>query len=189
MHRHRWVRGYYDQASRCDYVGCDAIDADVLRILAIDPGTESSAWMHLEDGMPVDFGIVPNGALIGMLEDEWRYREGQAPSVVVIEQVASYGMPVGREVFETVRWSGRFEQACQPAAVVQLTRKAVVTHLCGSSRAKDANVRAALIDRYGGKAAAIGTKAEPGPLHGIAKDVWSALAIACVYADRKEAAA
>lgn len=186
MHRHRWVRGYHDAFGRCDYAGCHAVDSDVLRILAIDPGTESSAWLHLEDGMPVDFGIATNGAMLGMLEDEWRYRADGPRSVVVIEQVASYGMPVGREVFETVRWSGRFEQACQPAAVVQLTRKAVVTHLCGSARAKDANVRAALIDRFGGKAAAVGSKAAPGPLYGIAKDVWSALAIACVYADGKE---
>ena len=25
-----------------------------LRILGIDPGTESSAWLHLEDGKPVE---------------------------------------------------------------------------------------------------------------------------------------
>lgn len=154
----------------------------MTRILAIDPGTESSAWLHLEDGLPVDFGIATNGAMLGMLEDEWRYRANRPPSVVVIEQVASYGMPVGREVFETVRWSGRFEQACQPAAVVQLTRKAIVTHLCGSARAKDSNVRAALIDRFGGQASI----RKDGPLHGIAKDVWSALAIACTYADQIE---
>jgi hypothetical protein len=49
--------------------------------------------------------------------------------------------------------------------------------LCGDSRAKDANIRQALIDHFGGSAA-IGRKAAPGPLSGISRDVWSALAIA-----------
>lgn len=44
--------------------------------------------------------------------------------------------------------------------------------------AKDANVRQALINRFGGKDAAIGRKAAPGPLYGISRDMRSALAIA-----------
>jgi hypothetical protein len=31
---------------------------------------------------------------------------------------------------------------------------------------------------------AIGRKAAPGPLYGISRDVWSALAVAVTYADR-----
>lgn len=33
------------------------------------------------------------------------------PDGVVIGQIESFGMAVGREVFETVRWAGRFEEA------------------------------------------------------------------------------
>jgi len=47
-----------------------------------------------------------------------------------------------------------------------------------------------LIDRYGGvggKRAAIGLKASPGPLHGVSKDVWAALAVAVTYADQRAA--
>jgi hypothetical protein len=62
-----------------------------------------------------------------------------------------------------------------------LQRRAVKLALCGDSRAKDANIRQALIDRFGGKDAAIGRKAAPGPLYGISRDVWSALAIAVTY--------
>jgi len=58
----------------------------------------------------------------------------------------------------------------------------VKLHLCGSARAKDTNIRQALIDRYGGSAA-IGKKAAPGPLYGVSKDVWSALAVAVTAAD------
>jgi hypothetical protein len=66
---------------------------------------------------------------------------------------------------------------------VLLPRRVVKLALCGDSRAKDANIRQALIDRFGGSAA-VGRKAAPGPLYGIHRDVWSALAIAVTYALR-----
>jgi hypothetical protein len=98
----------------------------------------------------------------------------------VIEKVESYGMAVGAEVFDTVLWAGRFAEAAHRVPVVMLPRRAVKLALCGDSRAKDANIRQALLDRFGGSAA-IGRKAAPGPLYGIARDVWSALAIAVTY--------
>lgn len=58
-------------------------------------------------------------------------------------------------------------------------------HICGRANASDTNIRAALIDLWGGKEKAIGKKATPGPLHGISKDVWAALAVAITYAERK----
>ena len=91
-------------------------------------------------------------------------------------------MPVGREVFETVYWIGRFAQAAQPVEHTLVSRGAVKMHLCGSKRAKDSNIRQALIDRFGGSAA-IGRKADPGPLYGISGDVWSALAVAVTWYD------
>lgn len=146
-------------------------------ILAIDPGSEQSAWLEFEDGRPGDFGIAPNYWLLAGL------RNGAYPgSTLVIEQIESYGMPVGREVFETVHWAGRFTEAAYPMEVVQLPRRAVKLAICGDTRAKDANIRAALLDRFGGSAAK-GTKAKPGPLYGISKDVWSALAIAVTYSE------
>ena len=92
-------------------------------------------------------------------------------------------MAVGAEVFRTVHWSGRFAEALHPTPVFLLPRKAVKIHLCNSLRAKDANIRQALLDRYGGKSAAVGRKAEPGPLYGVHADVWAALAVAVTYAD------
>ena len=92
-------------------------------------------------------------------------------------------MAVGAEVLETVFWSGRFAEAVDPTPVQRLGRKAVKVALCGDARAKDPNVRQALIDRYGGKERAIGTKAVPGPLHGVAKDVWAALAVGVAWLD------
>lgn len=152
-------------------------------VLAIDPGTTQSAYMLLADGEPDMFAIEPNDSLLGSL------RLGLFDSVwpghaVVIEQIESYGMAVGREVFETVRWAGRFEEAAQPLSVALMPRRTVKLHLCSSPRANDSNIRAALIDRFGGPAA---TK-KGGPLYRIAKDVWSALAIAVTYSDQLDSA-
>ena len=152
-----------------------------LKILAIDPGPAQSAYVLMigeEISMfaKCDNAILCDAIMTKLIE----------PDEVVIEKIASYGMPVGQEVFETVFWSGRFAQAhyAHLSHAYRITRKEVVVALCGSARAKDANVRQALIDRYGGKAAAIGNKKAPGPLYGITADVWSALAVACVWQDR-----
>ena len=112
-------------------------------------------------------------------------RSGGLPDVVVIEKIESYGMAVGAEVFDTVWWAGRFAEAASRVPVVMLPRRAVKLALCGDSRAKDANIRQALIDRFGGSAA-VGRKAAPGPLYGICRDVWSALAIAVTYTIQRE---
>ncbi len=154
-----------------------------MRVLAIDPGPERSAWLvydSLIGGLthPTNAAIMPNAELLANLY-QWR----GLGNAVVIEQVASYGMPVGAEVFETVYWSGRFAEACQPVPVHRIPRKRVVLHLCNSPRGNDATVRAALIDRFGGKERAIGNKRNPGPLYGIKADLWAALAVAVTFAD------
>ncbi len=140
-------------------------------ILAIDPGTTQSAWVVFEGKRPTRFGIDTNER---MLEYITRL---PLPDAVVIEKVESFGMAVGAEVFETVRWAGRFEQAAQPAPVVRIGRKAVKLALCGSPRAKDPNIRQAVIDRYGGPDAI----KRGGVLHGMSKDMWAAAAVGLTY--------
>ena len=156
------------------------------RILAIDPGPERSAWLHFDartGGLthPTNLGIWPNHEVVDFLRPIAGYCDA-----VVIEQVASYGMPVGAEVFETVFWSGRFAEACRNVPVHRIPRLTVKLHLCHSPKANDATIRAALIDRFGGKDKAIGRKATPGPLYGIHADLWAALALAVTFADQTE---
>lgn len=143
-------------------------------ILALDPGPTHTGYLSLCDGKPQTFGKVTNGEMLNML---LMLKPGDQE--VVIERIASYGMPVGREVFDTVWWSGRFAQAVF-GRIRQIERLKVKTYLCHSAKAKDSNIRQALIDRFGGETA-IGRKASPGPLYGISGDVWAALALA-VYA-------
>lgn len=153
-------------------------------ILAIDPGSAQSAWVLYYEGRPTGFGIDDNAALCGRIREcRWN---GLRPSVLVIEKIESYGMAVGREVFDTVHWSGRFTEAFYPLPVVAMPRREVKLALCGNARAKDANIRQAVLDRFGGSAAK-GTKARPGPLYGVSKDVWSAVAIAVTYTGEPKA--
>ncbi len=150
-----------------------------MRLLAIDPGTHESAWVlfDLDAGVPVECGIWPNYELALSLPE----RRGQAQQLA-IEMVASYGMAVGSEVFETCLWIGRFIQAWG-GPHTKVYRKDVKLALCGSVRAKDANIRQALLDRWGGREQAIGCKAAPGPLHGFRADLWAALAVAVAWAE------
>lgn len=144
------------------------------RIMAIDPGPENSAYLVLTDGWPAAFGIVPNTELQKRLE-------AHAYDQLVIESVESYGMPVGRDVFETCIWIGRLDPTKEARL---LPRREVKLHLCNSARAKDAHIRQALIDRFGpGREKAIGKKAAPGPLYGIKTHIWSALALAVTFYD------
>ena len=155
-------------------------------IFSIDPGTTRSAWLRFDGEKPVAFGIAANDVLVralrtGGLPDVVVIEgvELYGPDVVVIEKIESYGMAVGAEVFETVFVSGQMAEAAHRVPVVLLPRRAVKLALCGDSRARDANIRQACIDRFGGSAAT----RKGGALHGVTKDVWSALAIALAYMD------
>lgn len=156
-------------------------------VLAIDPGTDQSAWLGFDGQSVRGHGIVDNAELLRLIRSREIVREllgGTLDTTVVIEQMRSFMQRVGREVFETVRWAGRFEEAAHPMRVVLLGRKDVVLHLCGSARGNDADVRAAVAERFGGSAAK-GTKTAPGPLYGVARDVWSALALAVTWTDEE----
>jgi hypothetical protein len=147
------------------------------RIFAIDPGPELSASCTLADGLPSFPQKGPNANLLKHLHD---FYLDETPTLLAVEMIASYGMAVGREVFETCMWIGRFVEAWESrGGTTRLVyRRDVKLFLCQSVRATDSNIRAALLDRYGGKAKAIGTKAARGPLFGLKQDMWSALAVA-----------
>jgi hypothetical protein len=144
-------------------------------VIAIDPGPENSAYVVMQDGNIEGFDIVPTLELVDML------KHGYPGQLAVIEMIASYGMPVGSEVFETCVMIGRMIEAVRRNHEL-IYRKDVKMHLCGSNRATDAHIRQRLIDIYGpGKDKAIGKKASPGPLYGVKKDIWAALAVAVTW--------
>lgn len=153
-------------------------------VLALDPGHTRSALVLIENGRPTWFALDSNDVIRDLLMDD----SAAGPNFtghehLVVEQIESFGMAVGAEVFETVFWAGRFVEAWG-GTWSRLTRRAVKLHLCGQSRAKDANVRAALLNHYGpGKEKAVGVKRAPGPLYGIKLDLWAALAVGVTYVE------
>lgn len=171
---------YSDLIERTAEVQAEVFKAEP--ILAIDPGTTESAVVLYDviAKRPLYAEKLPNLEVLAFL--------GLAvPAPLAIEMVASYGMAVGAEVFETCVWIGRFamhREAAYPWSETRLVyRREVKLHICGDSRARDANIRQAIIDRYGGKAAAIGLKKTPGPLYGLTGDCWQALGVAITAAE------
>ena len=152
-------------------------------LLAIDPGTTHSGYVVIDAGGVQLSGVAENGEMFELIAAHG--------SNIAIEMIASYGMAVGREVFDTCVWIGRYSLAMElgGTAVEYVYRQEVKLNLCGSSRAKDANVRQALIDRFAthdrknGK----GTKAAPDYFYGFKADVWQSFAVGCTYLDTKGA--
>lgn len=156
-----------------------------MRVLAIDPGTEYSAYVVLVDGQPVRAAKMGNGILLGILPSLGS--TGGEVDHCVVEMVASYGMAVGKEVFETVVFIGRLMERWERSTgkpMERLYRRDVKIALCHHARATDSNIRAELLDRFGpGKEKAVGSKRQPGPLYGFKADMWSALALAVTFAN------
>lgn len=164
-----------------------------MRLLAIDPGNTHSgvALVDTVDCRPLHIAKVDNDALLQQLRDNTLDARHHA-----IEMVASYGMAVGREVFDTCVWIGRFQQAIDTAnrsdpdwgRVDLVFRRDVKLHMCGQTRAKDSNIRQALVDRFapGEPNHGKGTKARPGWFYGFGADIWQAYALAVTMADRHE---
>lgn len=161
----------------------------MANILAIDPGNMESGYCIIdsETKRPKEFGKIENRHVLDRIA-----LDVQAHSIdeVVIEQVASYGMPVGRSVFETCEWVGRFTQKvedhfCGCVPVKYLRRGQVKLNICKSNKANDATIRRALADRFAPGAGNYGkgTKDSPGWFYGFKADVWQAYALGVTYVD------
>ena len=157
-----------------------------MRILAIDPGNTETGYaiLQLPEFQLIEFGKTENNALLG------RFKAPLHVDAVAIEMVASYGMAVGREVFETCVWIGRFTQALQGENISYIYRREEKLALCHDSKAKDSNIRQALIDRYAkhdlknGK----GVKSNPDVFYGVSKDVWQAIAVGVTLFEKQKVA-
>lgn len=160
-------------------------------IIAIDPGNIKSAIVHIDEetcrpcGKLLESNDMVLETLIATLEN------GNADHVV-IEMVASYGMPVGREVFDTCVWIGRFTQAAEErmAPVSLIYRQEEKLRLCHDSRAKDVNIRRALIERFAehDHKRGVGTKKEPDWFYGFHADLWAAYAVGVTWLDKQKEA-
>ena len=197
-------------------------------IVAIDPGDVRSALVEydIEDGTIVESIYSFNHDILAWLmgrrllncvydnltpEQEEEYDKQWPPTLLAIEMIAHYGMAVGETVFRTCVWIRRFQQAWDND-FMEVMRMEEKMFLCKNPKAKDSNIRQALIDIFGpGKERAITGKAcpvckkkgwtgrehtectqckgsgwlyPPGPLKQITGDLWAALAVALTAVDR-----
>lgn len=161
-----------------------------MRILAIDPGTNASGAVLFETESRAVIEAWPEIPNIQLVHDIDRLHRFECEHLAVETMAGSYGTVVGRDVVLTLIWSGRMIQAFGAASATLVTRADVKKHLADNQRANDAAIRQALIDRYpatgGGKIPQIGTKAQPGPLYGMAKHAWAALAVAWTWAEQTD---
>ena len=154
-----------------------------MRVLGIDPGP-----LHKWTGVVlVDFnknsiedkGLIHNTDMIS-----WIRERRQLFDVCGIEVLQAQGCQVQQTTFDTGHWGGRYAQVVYDLGkpVYEIFRRKIKIHLCGKSSTGDTQVSAACRDRFkptgGGKDPWKGVKGKPGPLYGISKDMWSALAIA-----------
>ena len=164
-------------------------------ILAIDPGTVDSGYVlaNAHTLRPIQFGKVNNHDLIDIMIDIFEGNKGKQFDVA-IEMLASYGMPVGRDVLETAVWIGRFHQKVSDYKVLRpnlinrlrwIYRQDEKLNLCHSPKANDATIKHALIDRfaYGEPNYGKGSKKSKGWFYGFSKDVWQAYAVLVTFHD------
>jgi hypothetical protein len=160
--------------------------ASLVRLLAIDPGCDLSAYViwDLDNQKILQKGKVANEELLHVLTSPDTYDE------VVIEMIASYGMAVGKEVFETCIWIGKYATVAQYEGkeVKRVLRQPIrLFHCNNDKRANDSTIRTALIDKYGQP----GKKAAPNPVYNdatvkMAKDIWAAFALATYCSEHPE---
>ena len=186
---------------------------------AIDPGDTESGWVqfwldpsHPSGIKPFTFGKMENRKLRRNLHDFCGNAKDHR-GVLCIEMPRAQGMSVANEVFQTCVEIGRFLQTWGGSDWCYCFRGEIKLDICGVARAKDPNVRKALIDIWGGEEQAIGGKkcsrchghkvtgkkrkpcelcggtgwkVPPGPLYGMSKDIWAALAVAISWAKTQE---
>ena len=145
-------------------------------ILAVDPGSTQSAYVLYDpkDKLVLVHATVPNEEMRNLLQVPVR------ATTLVIEYMRPRGMPMSAESMDTMFELGRMAQ-CWAGPLVKMDRMTVKMALCGKAFANDANIRAALIDMFGGKQE---TK-KGGKLYKIAGDQWSALALAVTFSLKK----
>ena len=157
-------------------------------IVALDPGNTQTGYVVVEhDGREIvrviDKGKIDNELVYGVLLKYQNY-------ALAIEMIASYGMPVGAEVFEACVWIGKFleyARALRLASDIQrIYRKEEKLYLCGYLTAKDGDIMRALVERYapGASNYGKGTKGMPGFFYGFRADMWAAMAVATTYVDK-----
>lgn len=152
----------------------------------IDPGPICSHITMYANGMIVMFDgniscrLVSNSGAVPFLKltpvkqklKLSRKQISAAWDMCSVETVTNMGMPIGDSTIKTIEKIGVLRHILCPESAVFVPRVEIKTILCGSPRARDANIRAKLISLFGEP----GTKKSPGILYGVTGHYYAALA-------------
>lgn len=158
----------------------------IKTILAIDPGNKESGYVFIDVATykPIKYGKIKNAKLEKIMQ-ETEYDH------LVLEMVASYGMAVGRSVFDTVFHTGRFSMIRPNVPFTKVYRMQVKMNLLGKTSVRDSDITQFLvhrfltnkeIERWGdyGK----GVKADQGYFYGFNNDIYQAYAVGVTWLDK-----
>ena len=150
-----------------------------MGILSIDVGTTESGFCFIDKDTykPISFGKISNNDLLKIVKNE-------DYDTLIYEEFQSYGMPIGISTITSITWNGRYMQIAldRGKQVDYIYRKEEKMNICGSMKAKDSNIRQALIDRFG----EVGTKKNQGFFYGFKKDIWAAYAVGITWLDKQK---
>lgn len=169
-----------------------------MKVIAIDPGPMKSAMVFYdsESKQVIDYTLEDNETVRKYLHwDELMgltAEDGSYPPLLV-EYTPPYAMQtktghsyVPNQVVLTAVETGRFIE-CYDGPHELVSRLDVKKQLLGRTTGNDANITQAILDRYGGsRLTAVGLKKSPGPLYGLKKDLWQALAVAIAYTEQAD---
>jgi len=152
-------------------------------IFAVDPGSTSSGVVivnsrtfEILDSMKIENNL----GIISIEVEKYYYKP--TPGQFVIEGLTSYGKKVGSEVFDTIEFSGRFQERMEIKytnwGMNKINRKAVLGHLDDlyGARSNDARIRMLLIERFGKEFTSK-----------LKSDCWASFAVAVTFIDRQKA--
>ena len=143
-------------------------------IYGIDPGTEKSALVGIDEDYKVQFIQYDTNLEIEKTLETFNPDQDS----LAIEFVQSYGMAVGQTTFLTVRAIGRFEKAFGNDANIYLyTRPTILTHITGGVRGKKKTQVIQSLKLRSGESR------KGHPLEGISNHLWDALAVAVYHHD------
>lgn len=163
------------------YLGIDPSSIDHNGVVVWDDDTETIVYKNWCDGETVV--QIMRYSLSPFTEAPF--------DQVWCETMQHMGMEVGADVFNTCFWIGEYRRVAKDLGLTfnMVTRTSIKIHHCRTNKAKDPNVRRAIIERYGywehGKTG-LGLKKHPGKLFGVKEDMWSGLAIALYAADQEK---
>lgn len=141
-----------------------------MRILAIDPSPTIHAWVHWDTDTHDFFGDADARMGLDLFGDMASGKEvGCWADLIAIEFPQSYGITAGMSVFATAYNAGVIAERFMGREVALFGRPSIKGQIGGR---KDSEINASLRMRHG--------ETKKGcKLHGVRRDIWAALALAC----------